>query len=476
MPALDNSAATNAQSLLNGIDYGAVIGAPLTAAVKAQVMAAQSTADFIQQVGFNARTGEVNNVEFIYQRDGEMVKLIVPLLSIVPIPALEITQVQINFKASINASASQASENAQSTDVAAEMGGSAQVGWGPFSARVDFKASVSSKSSSKATQDSRYSVEYTQEIGVTAQQAGMPAGLATVLNILSNAATGTSLNGRVQVSPALGSVSLSNPGMMQTVELLLRNGSGLNVANAPVTVSAKMYASDQLTLGYRALGAEEATDPLSAVFVALGPAGADPVRLSDVGSAKFRTNSDGKLPLLVWVDPQNASLLQGHKFQLDFEANVGTEAQPNAQRFSLPFTVVGALPAVPGKLAGAGVELVTTAGASAILTVTAAEGDGTPAEGVPVTARVTAGTLKDKIKLTPQGDGNTSSEGKASFKVEWIGNPGAAGETATVAVAATIDEIPAETQVTVTAKADATRIGARPTLRVSAGPAGGAGE
>jgi hypothetical protein len=50
---VDNSPAQSAQSLLNGIDYAALIGGPLQAAIKAQAMAANSTWEFIQQVGLN---------------------------------------------------------------------------------------------------------------------------------------------------------------------------------------------------------------------------------------------------------------------------------------------------------------------------------------------------------------------------------------------------------------------------------------
>lgn len=482
MPALDNSAATNAQSLLNGIDYGAVIGAPLTAAVKAQVMAAQSTADFIQQVGFNAKTGEVNNVEFIYQRDGEMVKLIVPLLSIVPIPALEITQVQINFKASINASASQASENSKSTDVAAGLDGSAKVGFGPFSANVNFKASVSSKSASKATQDSRYSVEYTQEIGITAQQAGMPAGLATVLSILSNAATGTSVNGEVQVSPALASVSLSNPDSMQTIELLLRNGSGLNVTNAPVTITAQVFAPDATTQGFRALtagGPGDDKDPLSALFLAMGPVGVNPVRLSELAKASFRTNSEGRLPLLLWADPKRASLLQGHKFQLDFEANVGTDAQPNAQHFSLPIAVTGTLPLPPASagLKGDSVDLPAKGSEKASFVATATRADGSAAAGIDVTAAVSGGDLQDKLQVAPTNPTEqTDKDGKKSFTVSWKDSksPGEAGKTGTVTLSATIDGSLVTTTVMVAAVAAPEALGpgaGRPMLSAAAGPA-----
>jgi hypothetical protein len=107
---LDQSPATSAKSLLNGIDYSALIGGPLEAAIKAQTTAAKSTWEFIQEVGLyeDKDTGEKKavNVTFTYQRDGELQKLIVPILVIVPIPCIEVNEINIDFKAKINASAS----------------------------------------------------------------------------------------------------------------------------------------------------------------------------------------------------------------------------------------------------------------------------------------------------------------------------------------------------------------------------------
>lgn len=241
--ALDTIAAKSAQSLLNGIDYSALIGGPLEAAIKAQAMAAMSTWQFIQQVGLSDKDAQgkrtATTVSFIYQKDGELVQLIVPILTIVPIPLIIIDEVNIEFKANINASASQTTEDSTSETVAAEASAEASVGWGPFSLSAKFQASYSSKKDSKATQDSRYSVEYTQDVRVHASQAGVPAGLATVLNILSNAATGTSINGKLSHSPAVGSLSVDSPDGFQTINIKAVSGDGLNLQNIPVTIAPK---------------------------------------------------------------------------------------------------------------------------------------------------------------------------------------------------------------------------------------------
>lgn len=190
---IDTTPSSTATSALQGIPFSSLIGAPLNAAIDAQVASAKSTVDFIQNVGL---TGPADNrrpiqVEFIYYVDGKETKLMVPLLTIVPIPYLAVDEVEINFKANISASASTYQENNSSEETKAS--GSLDVGvdYGPFSAKAHFEASYSSKKDSKATQDSKYSVEYTMDVRVHAKQESMPAGLAKVLNILEGSITPT---------------------------------------------------------------------------------------------------------------------------------------------------------------------------------------------------------------------------------------------------------------------------------------------
>ncbi len=190
--AVDSTPATTVQNMLNGIDYSALIGGPLQAAITAQAMAAKSSWEFIQQVGLREnKNGETEavNVAFLYQSKGTLVKLIVPILTIVPIPMIVIDNINIEFKASLNASSSECTENSSSEALDAGGEASAKLGWGPFSLEVKAKANYSSKKDSKATQDSRYSVEYTQDVSIHATQADMPDGLSTVLGILSKSVT-----------------------------------------------------------------------------------------------------------------------------------------------------------------------------------------------------------------------------------------------------------------------------------------------
>lgn len=187
-----------ATSSLGQIPFSTIIGAPLMAAVRAQALASKTSYEFIAQVGFNETRDKDNkvtareaiNVNFNYIRGGKVVTLNVPLLTILPVPYFEIKNMDIAFKANISAEASteatQTSSNAKSGDSKTKV--SANVGWGWWGAKADttFNAGYSSKKDSVATQKSKYSVEYTMDIKVNAGQGDMPAGLATVLNILQD--------------------------------------------------------------------------------------------------------------------------------------------------------------------------------------------------------------------------------------------------------------------------------------------------
>lgn len=198
--SIDSAPSQVATNALQGIPFSQIIGSPLKAAIEAQTMAAQTTWKFIQEVGLNTdQNGQKSavNVSFDFLQNGKMARLNVPLLTIVPIPYIAINSIDIAFKAKINAESSTHTEASESQDVSAGGSFSTSVGWGPFSAKLEASASYSSKKDSKATQDSKYSVEYTLDIAVKAGQESMPAGLARVLDILNNSLSVNQPNGEL---------------------------------------------------------------------------------------------------------------------------------------------------------------------------------------------------------------------------------------------------------------------------------------
>lgn len=203
--AIDTTPSTVATNALQAIPFSSLIGGPLDACVQAQAQAAMTSWEFIQNVGLTTdpETGETKaiSVTFQYQKGGQMVNLVVPLLTIVPIPYIAIDEITIDFLANISASSSSVTERSEVTEYGGEVAGSMKVGFGVFSLKTDFKANYSSKKDSKATEESRYSVEYTMTVHVAASQSAMPAGLAAILNILQSSITEASPEGSIVIDP-----------------------------------------------------------------------------------------------------------------------------------------------------------------------------------------------------------------------------------------------------------------------------------
>ncbi|WP_373174289.1 DUF2589 domain-containing protein [Prevotella merdae] len=225
--AIDTSPSQVATSALQAIPFGSIIGGPLKACIEAQAMAAQTSWKFIQEVGLNTNpeTGqrEAINVSFQFMQNGHMAQLNVPLLTIVPIPYIAIQDIDINFKANISASSSSVSEKSSSSAIDAGLEASGGVKVGPFHMNASMKANYSSKKDSKATQDSRYSVEYTMDVAVKAGQDSMPAGLAKVLELLGSSLDVSDPDGTLEVSERTLSLNGNNVTLIATY----KNGSGL---------------------------------------------------------------------------------------------------------------------------------------------------------------------------------------------------------------------------------------------------------
>lgn len=231
--AIDTTPSQVATNALQAIPFGSIIGGPLKACIEAQAMAAQTSWQFIQEVGLNTdpKTGqkEAVNVSFQFMQNGRMVQLNVPLLTIVPIPYIAIRDVDINFKANISASSSSVSEQSSSSalDAGAEVTAGLKVG--PFHMDAKMNANYSSKKDSKATQESKYSVEYTMDVAVKAGQDSMPAGLAKVLELLGSALDVSDPEGTLEVSARKLVLSKDKEGNAIPVSLIAtyKNGKGI---------------------------------------------------------------------------------------------------------------------------------------------------------------------------------------------------------------------------------------------------------
>lgn len=189
MAKIDTTPSTVATNALQSIPFGAIIGGPLSACIDAQAKAAKTTWEFIQQVGLQENedgSKDAVYVNFQYRRNGRITTLSLPLLTIVPIPYLTIKNIDIQFKASISASASSVTsvQTVEESNFSSKL--KAKAYWGFGSAEMEMSGGISSKKDSKATQESKYSVEYTMDVHVQAGQDDMPAGMAKVLELLND--------------------------------------------------------------------------------------------------------------------------------------------------------------------------------------------------------------------------------------------------------------------------------------------------
>lgn len=196
---------TRAVAELRQIPFEHLIGAPLKAAIEAQALAAQSTIEFIQKVGFktssnnvepndllfedpskDADAGDLRNVTFGYKKKDENgdvkdFSLTVPLLSITPIPYIRIDEMTIDFSAKLTDSIQRKTSN--SFNLNNTISGKYSAFWSPL--KLSFRTSATYNTKSAAQSSSKR--EYRMDIHVRAVQDEMTAGLSKMLDILEDA-------------------------------------------------------------------------------------------------------------------------------------------------------------------------------------------------------------------------------------------------------------------------------------------------
>lgn len=164
-----------------GLPMDQLIGAPLTAAADASLRLANSTADFINRVGFDAN-GNLRSVAFKYEKrsmneDGtsnlDEMKVDVPMLAIVPIPNLQVDEVNILFDMEVK----QSEKSESSLDVGATLNATAN--FGIVKVKVSGSVSVHQANTRSSDNSAKYHVD------VRATNHGIPEGLARVLDMMA---------------------------------------------------------------------------------------------------------------------------------------------------------------------------------------------------------------------------------------------------------------------------------------------------
>ena len=242
---------------MESLDMSKLIGAPINAAVEAHYNAAKKMLGCINDIG--VKDGTVAVVTFSFFKNGKMAKMTIPLLTLVPITAMRIKEMTYDFKIKFTADTSinlttgaestfsygaaikdeqnpskkkageenatdpnaakpqQKGENTggqtNSTDTATTPAPAAQklsstavadAVKNSVRAEPTFGASFSSKKDSKATQDSKYSVESSMDIGITVvSDDNLPGGISKMLQILNDAISVYNPKGELNVSSSL---------------------------------------------------------------------------------------------------------------------------------------------------------------------------------------------------------------------------------------------------------------------------------
>lgn len=186
----------NFVSELNSLDFSKYIGGPMQAAVDAQNAASMAQVNFIKEVGlYNTQESTLNDdsptmsndvrmVEFKYQsvENGANVNkvLTVPFLTLVSVPALRITEMEIDFNCKLNSVESTTDEK----DFSA--GGSLKLDvW-------KVKLNVSASYKQKHSETEQVERTYSMSVHVKVENDEMPAGLDRVLSILESEIKSTS--------------------------------------------------------------------------------------------------------------------------------------------------------------------------------------------------------------------------------------------------------------------------------------------
>lgn len=310
---VDKAFVSDSINLLGKISFDELIGNPLRAAVKAQRDLAKETLSYIREEGIKVDEngqGQITYVTMNFIRDGKQVKMRVPLLTLMPVPRLSISTMSYTFKAKVNAmsgvvasvgsggtpinagistdNGSKSAAPAKPTTDSSSKGNNGKTGEKPAASTENSAASTenstassnktaasatgakptisttptmsvgySSKKDSGATRDSRYSVETTMDISITASEGEMPRGIDRLLGVLDDSTEVIDPKGTLQVSA--DRISLVNN--YGAISVSYRNGKGAyaptDVNCEPIEGEAKpdmLESGDEMLLIFKAKG------------------------------------------------------------------------------------------------------------------------------------------------------------------------------------------------------------------------------
>jgi hypothetical protein len=186
---------SNGVKELRSLPLFEIIGAPLIAIVQAQAQAARATVEFIEQVGFvkeeegtdaEPKVGALRMAEFSYtkldeNREPARFAAQVPVLSLVPIPGIQVRQAKISFTAKITDAVTESAASAQSRRAAP----AAQPAWLRPSL-TNFRGSLAPAARPSDNQ-AQARGNFEMNIEVELEQMPIAPGLEKILNLMDQA-------------------------------------------------------------------------------------------------------------------------------------------------------------------------------------------------------------------------------------------------------------------------------------------------
>lgn len=161
----------NQVSLLQELDFNRILGAPLSACVNAQEEAAQATLQYLNEVVFTQAGDDDSSLEpvtvsFYFESAGQVHRIVMPLLLIVPVPYLQIDRVDLTFQATVT-------ESRMNHDTR------------KLSLKAKYSAPGDSAEVSKETK-AEYMNKRCIDINLSVTSADMPMGISKLLEIFNN--------------------------------------------------------------------------------------------------------------------------------------------------------------------------------------------------------------------------------------------------------------------------------------------------
>lgn len=161
----------NQESLLQELDFNRILGAPLSACVNAQEEAAQATLQYLNEVVFTQAGDDDSSLEpvtvsFYFESAGQVHRIVMPLLLIVPVPYLQIDRIDLTFQATVT-------ESRMNHDTRR------------LSLKAKYSAPGDSAEVSKETK-AEYMNKRCIDINLSVTSADMPMGISKLLEIFNN--------------------------------------------------------------------------------------------------------------------------------------------------------------------------------------------------------------------------------------------------------------------------------------------------